>query len=147
MGNTSTVPEAGSEMADLDKFIINVTFCDCKCKLSISTDRLGERTEELEIITEPDTLDQEEVGETVKDDQANTEKLNSFKDLIPETLVCGTIIKDDNEKRKIEQEDKEDLEKTKDLSDDHQEINENEPEAENNSSSGYGSPEFSDKEE
>ena len=136
MGNTSTVPEAGSEMADLDKFIINVTFCDCKCKLSISTDRLGERTEELEIITEPDTLDQEEVGETVKDDQANTE-----------TLVCGTIIKDDNEKRKIGQEDKEDLEKTKDLSDDYHEINENEPEAENNSSSGYGSPEFSDKEE
>ena len=43
MGNTSTVPEAGPEMADLDKFIINVTFCDCKCKLSISTDRVGER--------------------------------------------------------------------------------------------------------
>ena len=92
MGNTSTVPEAGPEMADLDKFIINVTFCDCKCKLSVSTDRGGERMEELEVITEPNMLDQEVAGVhaalTASDWAARVTGLQTLRGLVTASAGC-----------------------------------------------------------
>lgn len=145
MGNSYAVPEAGPEVADMDKFIINVTFCDCKCQLSLNTEVVGERRDEVEVNEAPDTLDQEAVEETVKDDQGNTEKLTSFDDLIPETLICGAMIKDDKENEINEKEEKEVCERVEHLIDGQQEINENEAEGDNNISSGYGSPELSDE--
>lgn len=145
MGNSYAVPEAGPEVADMDKFIINVTFCDCKCQLSLNTEVVGERRDEVEVNEAPDTLDQEAVEETVKDDQGNTEKLTSFDDLIPETLICGAMIKDDKENEINEKEEKEVCERVEHLIDGQQEINENEAEGDNNISSGYGSPEFSEE--
>ena len=147
MGNSYAVPEAGPEVADMDKFIINVTFCDCKCQLSLNTEVVEEKRDEVEVNEDPDTLDQEAVKETVKDDQGNTEKLTSFEDLIPETLICGAMIKDGKEKEINDKEDNDDCERIEHLIDGQQEINENDAEGEINTSSGYGSPEFSDKDE
>ena len=169
MGNSYAVPNAGPQVADMDKFIINVTFCDCKAQISLNTEVVRERRDEVKVNEDPDTLDQEAVEETVKDDQGNTGKLTSFDDLIPETLICGAMIKDDKEKEINDKEDNKDCERIRPLINDQQEINdkeekndceriehlidgqkeinENEAEGENNISSGYGSPEFSDKDE
>ena len=156
--------------ADLDKFIINVSFCDCKCKLSVNMETVGEGREEVEVNNEPDVLDQEAVEETVKDDQENTKEMTSFDDLISETLICGAMIKDEREIENIHQEedekmelpicpemieeekeeennDKEGKEDIEMIEDENQETNEHRAEAENDSSSGYGSPELSDKDE
>ena len=146
MGNTSSVQARPAE-ADMDKFIINVTFCDCKCQVSVNTEIVGERTAEVEVNSK---LDKVAVEEIVKVDKGDTDNMTSFDDLISEG-ICGASNKDEKETSFTEQnydkEMKEDHERDETLKDDKPEINENEAEAENNSSSGYGSPELSDKEE
>lgn len=151
MGNTPSV-QARPVEADMDKFIINVTFCDCKCQVSVNTEIVGEGTEKVEVNSK---LDKVAVEEIVKVNKGDTENMTSFDDLISEggygASICGASNKDEKETSFTEENNdeqvKEDHERIETLKDDKPEIDENEAEAENNSSSGYGSPELSDKEE
>ena len=148
MGNTASA-QARPVEAEMDNFIINVSFCgECKCQVKVDTEIVGEGTEEVNTMVDQEIV---KVGQADKE-----EKMTSFDDLISEggfgASICVAVNKDEKETSSstIENNDEEvkkDQERIETLKDDKPEINENESEAENNSSSGYGSPELSDKEE